>query len=45
MKTFSLPQPGFEVLSDVQVEVCRGPRRQIQAGQMEVWEWMSSWRK
>lgn len=37
MKTFSLPQPGFEVLSDVQ-EVYRRPRRQIQAGQMEVWE-------
>lgn len=45
MKTLSLPQPGFEVLSDVQVEVSRGPRRQVQAGQVEVWECMSSWRK
>lgn len=29
-------------MSDAQVEVSRGPRRQVRAGQVEFWEWMSS---
>lgn len=41
--TSSLRQTGFE-LRDVQVEVPKGPRRQAGAGQVEIWEEISSWK-